>query len=265
MPELVTMTPTGEGQDLPLMDYQPGRGRLTRAQHDYLLNNLRSTRVASRKQGGKELHYLESWDVRAHLIRIFGFTNFDAHIVEAQFVYQRDVQIGDPQKPGWEVAYKVVFHLAVRDPDGLPLCAFTEAAVGSASGSVGLGDLHDNALKTAASDALKRCAINLGTQFGLSLYDNGTFTDVVKNVLVRPYDGETDTSQEGAGADLRPDQAQALAHSLGAEQIAEEPGTAATDEGPQFERRVDTPEQAKAFADQAKSADTALDPELRHG
>lgn len=258
MPDLVSLNPEGEsalGDDSPLstFEYVPPkiRGRLTKAQHDYLLNNLRSARVATRRQGGKELHYLESWDVRAHLIRIFGFANFDAHIVDAQFVYVRDVEIGEQKNnPGWEVAYKVVFHLAIRDRDGLPLCAFTEAAVGSATGSVGLGDLHDNALKTAASDALKRCAINLGTQFGLSLYDNGTFADVVKNVLVTPYDSETDTSQQGTGADLSPEQEQTLVHSLGAEQIAEEPGTATEGDGPQFERKVDTPEQAQAAAEE---------------
>ena len=39
------------------------------------------------------------------------------------------------------------------------------------------------AVKTAESDALKRAAINLGTQFGLSLYNNGSLKDVVGATL----------------------------------------------------------------------------------
>jgi hypothetical protein len=69
------------------------------------------------------------------------------------------------------------------------------------------GDLHDNAIKTAASDGLKRCAINLGTQFGLSLYDNGSRTDVVKMTLVKP-DGVTEEAPSS-------EQAERLAASVG--------------------------------------------------
>jgi hypothetical protein len=46
------------------------------------------------------------------------------------------------------------------------------------------------AIKTAESDAIKRAAINLGTQFGLSLYNNGSLRDVVVQTLSGPK-GET--------------------------------------------------------------------------
>jgi hypothetical protein len=39
------------------------------------------------------------------------------------------------------------------------------------------------AIKTAESDALKRAAINLGDQFGLSLYNNGATAPVVIQTL----------------------------------------------------------------------------------
>jgi hypothetical protein len=42
------------------------------------------------------------------------------------------------------------------------------------------------AIKTAESDCLKRAAINLGTQFGLSLYDDGNMNDVVIKTLAEP-------------------------------------------------------------------------------
>lgn len=52
------------------------------------------------------------------------------------------------------------------------------------------------AIKTAESDALKRAAINLGTQFGLSLYDNGSMKDVVGKTL----DRDTVSQDEGEPA-----------------------------------------------------------------
>ena len=63
---------------------------------------------------------------------------------------------------------------------------YTESAVGSAIGS--RAEAHDNAVKNAATDALKRAAMNLGTQFGLSLYDKGSTKDVIKTTLRPPTD-----------------------------------------------------------------------------
>lgn len=160
-------------------------GTLSPQQHAYLLNPLRKTRIAKRSQGGKQLSYLESWEVKAHLTRIFGFCNWDSQLLEYRHVTDRAYLNGEKEMV--EVIYSAHMELTVRDREGLVLCRHSEGAVGSASGPASmLGDHHDNALKTAASDALKRCAINLGTQFGLSLYDNGSTMDVVRNVLVAP-------------------------------------------------------------------------------
>jgi len=193
-------------------------GSINAEQYAMLLRPLNGARVASRSGGGgKQLSYLEAWDVRAHLIRIFGFGNFDSEILSADLVYQRDRTMGNG-KEGWEVAYKVLLQLTVRDDHGHTICRHTEAAVGSADGSVGLGDLHDNAVKQAASDALKRCAINLGTSFGLSLYNNGSRADVVKRTLVVPDGVALPESQNSE------QQIQALKDSLGAQTIGvEEP------------------------------------------
>jgi len=233
-----------------MFPYPWQRGNLTAEQHDYLLQNLSSARVATRSQGGKHLSYLEAWDVRAHLIRIFGFGNFDAEVLDVQPVFVRDYQTNDRDMQ--EVAYLVTLRLVIRDEIGREVARYTEAAVGSASGGSGFGDLHDNAVKQAASDALKRCAINLGTQFGLSLYNDGSRHEVVRNVLVRP-EGATKgiPPTEAAHADLRPDQQQTLQDSLGAEVISDtatQPHTeAGMDEArAEFGRRIDTPEQAQA-------------------
>lgn len=188
---------------------------LTIKQYDQLRKPLNSTRVAKREQGGKQLSYLESWDVRAHLIRMFGYGNFDTEVVNYEYVGAREYVTGNG-KDMVEVVYSAKVRLTVRDENHDYLCSYVEAACGSASGpQTMLGDQHDNALKTAASDALKRCAINLGTQFGLSLYQDGSTRDVVRDTLVKPDGWEPPPTDAEAAARLQ--------HSLGAQEVEQPP------------------------------------------
>lgn len=169
-------------------------------QYDVLMQPLRPHRVAKRTVSGRELSYLEAWDVKAHLTRIFGFGNFDSETIHEQFLGAREYE-SDKGKDMVEVIWHARHRLVVRDQHGGEIARYCEGAVGSASGPVTqTGDLHDNALKSAASDALKRCATNLGTQFGLSLYANGSKNDVVKTTLVRP-EGAKDATSPGGAAD----------------------------------------------------------------
>lgn len=148
---------------------------LTYAQYEQLMKPLNPARVAKRSQAGREFSYLEAWDVKAHLIRIFGFLGFSADVQEASLMFEENVN------GKWNVGYKVILRLSFPDH----YISYTEAAVGSAT-LPSRGDAHDMAIKSAESDALKRAAINLGTQFGLSLYDNGSTKDVVMATLVHP-------------------------------------------------------------------------------
>ncbi len=160
---------------------------ITKAQHEQLLKPLNESRVAKRQQAGRALSYLEAWDVKAHLIRIFGFLGWSADVIESELVFEEKNEKGN-----WDVAYKVVLRLRIHttdEPAFFNETTYTEAAVGSSS-LPRRGDAHDMAIKTAESDALKRAAINLGTQFGLSLYNNGSLQDVVVRTLIEPTDGE---------------------------------------------------------------------------
>lgn len=190
--------------------------RISAAQHEVLMRPLNNTRVAKRSQGGKQLSYLESWDVRAHLIRVFGFCNFSIELEDQHLVNVREYMGGkDSDKEMVECSWFAKVRLVVFNEDGDPLCSYSDASVGSTSGPRNMiGEHHDNAMKTAASDALKRCAINLGTQFGLSLYDNGSTKDVVKRSLVAP---------EGVEAPKPVDQKteEILTASLGATKVEE--------------------------------------------
>ena len=147
---------------------------LNKRQYDQLLAPLNEKRVAKRQGGGgKALSYLESWDVKAHLIRIFGFGAWSADVVESTLAYEEQTDKGN-----WSVGYKVTLRLTIHTLG----CTYTESAVGSST--LGQrGEAHDMAVKTAESDALKRAAINLGTQFGLSLYQNGSRRDVIIQTL----------------------------------------------------------------------------------
>ena len=144
-------------------------------QYEQLLKPLNPVRVAKRQQAGRNLSYLEAWDVKAHLIRIFGFGNWSWNVTSADLAFE-----DQNEKGHWQVGYKVIGTLCIAQ---LP-CSYTEAAVGSSTQPM-RGEAHDMAIKTAESDALKRAAINLGTQFGLSLYDEGSMKDVVGMTLDR--------------------------------------------------------------------------------
>lgn len=149
---------------------------LNERQYEQLLKPLNPSRVAKRSQAGRQLSYLEAWDVKAHLIRIFGFGGWSADVLEAWLAFEEKNEKGQ-----WSVGYKVLLRLNIHALG----VTYTEAAVGSST-LPQRGEAHDMAIKTAESDALKRAAINLGTQFGLSLYNDGSLNDVV----IATLDGE---------------------------------------------------------------------------
>lgn len=199
---------------------------LTTTQQETLMRPLHSSRVAKRQQGGKTLSYLESWDVRAHLIRMFGFGNFDIITEDQNLIGVREYTSKSNNAEMVECIWHATVRLVIRDIEGFTLCTYREGAVGSTSGPANMiGEHHDNAAKTAASDALKRCAINLGTQFGLSLYDNGTTSDVVKKTLVVP--GGIGQAHGSGATPTEVDEAAeaAIRESLGATTVGEEPPT----------------------------------------
>ena len=147
---------------------------INKAQQEQLIKGINPTRIAKRQGGGgKSLSYLESWDVKAHLLRIFGFGGWNWTVLKAELAFEEQNERGN-----WNVGYKVIGRLYIHSLE----CDYTEAAVGSASLSQ-RGEAHDMAIKTAESDAIKRAAINLGDQFGLSLYNNGSTAPVVINTL----------------------------------------------------------------------------------
>jgi recombination DNA repair RAD52 pathway protein len=150
---------------------------LRKNQTDQLLKGINPSRVG---KDGKGFAHLEAWDVRAHLIRIFGFGNWSADLVEMEPIFETSIE--KDGKTRWTVAYRATMRLSINTGD-MEYATYTEAAVGDSQNNPSRADAHDMAIKTAESQAFKRCAINLGDQFGLSLYNNGGTGSVVRAVL----------------------------------------------------------------------------------
>lgn len=192
-------------------DYVPAAG-LTQQQIRLLLSPLHPSRV--RQLDGHS--HLEAWDVRRWLTRIFGFTGWSDEILSCELVHEQMWPVLDQKtkapvlgKNRCTAVYRVTLRLTVKDPRGNVLGFWDDAATGDAVNQPTVGDAHDLALKTAVSQALKRCAANLGDQFGLSLYNNGSASPVVLRLATSgtesdaPVDdapvvgGELDEPREG--------------------------------------------------------------------
>ena len=174
-------------------------GKFNFAQQQQLIKGVNGSRIEKRKQGGVQLSYLAQHDVRAHLIRMFGFGHFDLLTEETSLAFEH-TRKSSSGKDMWEVGYRVTMRLVVRDEEQRFVCSYSETAVGS-SMSADRGEAHDNAVKNGSSDAMKRCAINLGDQFGLSLYANGQTAPFVRGTIV--VDGPT-TGEKAPQSDEQP-------------------------------------------------------------
>lgn len=169
----------------------------TAKQVTQLLQPVNERRVLA---DGKGHSHLSQQDVTAHLIRCFGFGGFDIEVLSCEPVFEDPrVNTSTGELTGrWDVCYRAMLRLTIRDPDGNVVCRFEDGSTGMAQNQT-RGDGHDLAYKSAISLSKKRCAINLGDQFGLSLYNKGQTTALVMGTIVRPeLEGEPDADvQEG--------------------------------------------------------------------
>lgn len=154
--------------------------RLTDTQIRVLLAGLNEGRVSLNPKG---FAYVQQWDVRRFLIRVFGFGGYDTELVSIDCVREIQIPAGKDgngnDKFRWTVVYRVHQRLTVKDIAGNPIASFDGVATGAAQNQPGLGDAHDGAVKEADSQSLKRAAVNLGDAFGLSLYNGGGIAPVV--------------------------------------------------------------------------------------
>jgi Rad52/22 family double-strand break repair protein len=153
-------------------------GYLSDEQLAALLGPIKPHRVS---KDGKGFSHVEAYEIRSHLSRIFGLARWDEEVISQDLVFE---SASSGEKPKWTVCYRSLVRLTVRAADGTHLATYTEGATGDATNMPSRADAHDMALKTSQSQALKRCAVNLGDQFGLSLYNKGSYSPLVRLSLV---------------------------------------------------------------------------------
>jgi len=153
--------------------------RLTLAQRQRLLRPLNKNRV---KQNQKGFSYIPHNDSRAELIKTFGLCGFD---LETLSVDQVSFRSNEATNRFWAV-FRATVRLTVKDVHGKPLAVYTASGAGAAQNLPSEGDAVDMAIKVAESEAFKRCVINLGDQYGLSLYDGGALESVGGSLVDSP-------------------------------------------------------------------------------
>lgn len=175
---------------------------LTGAQVEALIQPLHPSRVRTKQNQA----HLEAWDIRRHLLRVFGWGGWDFEVVSCDCILERSVwtseKAEETHKGKHTVAYRVVGRLRIKDVEGNTLAVFEDGATGAAQNQPGFADAHDMALKTAMSQALKRCAVNLGDRFGLSLYNKGSAAAVVGKSLAHPSQEEVEATDHVEAGEL---------------------------------------------------------------
>lgn len=177
------------------------RGRFAPEQVEVLLRPINPKRVYQ-AQGHS---HVAAHDVVAHLTRMFGFDGWDKQIIELTCVRERLGHDTKADKKNWYVTYRCTLRLTVYSPDGNVAKIIEEAATGSAANQPEYGDAHDLAMKNAISYAIKRCAKDLGDQFGLSLYEKGSTGALVKKIVdtgTLDIDAHLDQIEGEAPADI---------------------------------------------------------------
>ena len=157
------------------------RGTFSQAQVQQLLAPIKPNRVLQ-AQGHS---HVSQQDIQAHLIRMFGFGNFDIEILDVSLIFEEprvDPKTGEATGR-WDVSYRALVRLTVRNEDGVTVAMFENGSTGDAQNQTRAGG-HDLAYKSAISLSIKRAAISLGDQFGLSLYNKGQLDPIVRQTLI---------------------------------------------------------------------------------
>jgi hypothetical protein len=198
-------------------------------QVQHLLKPIVKARVLT---DGKGHSHVSQQDITAHLIRMFGFGNFDIEVLDASLIFEAErVNDKGTLTNRFDVCYRAMVRLTVRNPDGEVVAKYENGSTATAQNQT-RGDGHDLAYKSAISLSIKRAAIALGDQFGLSLYNKGQLAPLVIKTLVGA--GDVD--------DLQADVPQQV--SLGNDEIDHTPDPAKPPEG--WRARV---QKAKDMAD----------------
>jgi DNA recombination protein Rad52 len=121
---------------------------------------LEQERVKYRRQAGRQISYLEGYDVIDRANAIFGFDGWSYAVLDTAFVRMGEVAF-------YQATVRVWIGNAERTDVGVGDVAFPrDRGLDGAN-----ADAYGTALKGAVTDGLKRALRTFGGQFGNSLYD----------------------------------------------------------------------------------------------
>lgn len=139
-------------------------GSFTPEQVDALNAPLSREYVKGRKQGGREVSYIEGWKAIEEANRIFGFDGWTRETVDIKCVSENERTIGQQDNKGFGVTYIIKVRVMVGN-----VC---REGCGAGHGiDRDMGQAHESAIKEAETDAMKRALMTFGNPFGLALYD----------------------------------------------------------------------------------------------
>ena len=133
---------------------------LTDEQKTQLAQPLDPQLVKQRKQGGRQVDYIEGHTAQRHCNEIFGFDGWSMEVAMLQEVFLGDHK--NQRKAGYIAKVRLTVGDVVREDVG----------AGSGYGADDC-DAVESAIKEAVTDAMKRALKGFGDQFGLGLYGGG--------------------------------------------------------------------------------------------
>lgn len=161
-------------------------------QWDYLTQAINPNRIRV-SEDEEAFAYLQIWDIKRQLLRVFRIGGFDAYVRSALLEKIRVAPA--PTRPtdrtAWTVMYEAHVRLVVKDFEGRSATLEGEG-FGDADRYPFLAAAYRAAKAKALAAAWKHAAMLLGDQFGLSLYNNGSGQPVVRDFAVRPEGWDPD-------------------------------------------------------------------------
>ena len=155
-------------------------GKLSEAQFEQLLKPINPKRVLQ-AQGHS---HVSQQDITAHLIRVFGFGGFDVEVIKTELMFLDPRTNAQGEITGrWDACYRALVRLTIRNEAGEYVACYENGSMGVAQNQA-KGDALDLSYKSAISLSIKRAAIALGDQFGLSLYNKGQMAALVQATIV---------------------------------------------------------------------------------
>jgi hypothetical protein len=157
----------------------PSPGQLDPDQIQQLLRWIDPRRVISDMHGHATV---AAQDVRAHLTRIFGYSGWRHEVADRELMFVEEITVDGVGTGKWAACYRVEVTLEVYNRRGELVTRHREGNMSTEYGRY-KGPVMQRAYTSAISLALKRAAVALGDQFGLSLYNGGALRGVVGAVL----------------------------------------------------------------------------------